>query len=1086
MFTVYYSNQLEIHKEFLLRLLKLRSNANPFEADTILVQSSGMAQWLQMEIAQEQGIAANLEFPFPTRFLWQQYRNLLPNLPKENIFAPHLTVWEIMQLIPNFVKQEAFKALRLYLGENAEQYKLYQLAKAVADLFDQYLVYRPHWLICWENNKNSDVLNEIIQQNPTLSNDLKTHIQTEIQWQSQLWNALVGQLKQKTTEAIFNTSHRAYFQQFFFDKLENLTEFEKQKLPERIFIFGISSLPISQLDTLEKLSQYCDVHLFFLNPSQYYWGNILEQKTLDKMALSQKSIQVITEGNSLLATWGKQGRDFLNTLMDFQNNEHSFYHSPIQDNSHLLAQIQQSLLDLEDNYTFNIQKTDRSLQIHSCHSPLREVEVLHDQLLHLFEQNPELLPKDIIVMSPNIDFYAPYITAVFEQFKRQDPRYIPYCLCDQSVQAVDPIIHSFLSLLKIKEAKFSGEEILALLDITAIQKRYQFSTSQIEQLRYWINQAGIRSGLVLNHSNWQNYNSWENGLNRLLLGSALKEENGVWQESVAVDESYGLNAEISGQLNQFICKLSDWITFISESHSMEQWQTALLQLLNDFYFEDETNTHSLLQLHNAIAKITENITACQFDENISDEIIISLLNDQLEENKVQLNFLAGRVNFATLLPMRAIPFKVVCLLGMNEKDFPRQYHQNNFNLMNYAPQKGDRAKRDDDRYLFLEALLSAQDIFYISYVGQNLTKNQAELPSVLVSQLCDYLSKNQPENFFEKNVIHHPMTPFSPDNFKENSNASYAQHWLDTLTPQQIQPDFLTSINHQAEITQLDLDDLIRFLQQPIKYFFNHHLGIHFSSTENNSVESEPFILSNLEKYQLNDQLLTTNQQNFDDFFEKEKYKGSLPVNAFGKISKTQLIEELQPLYDAMEPYLTKKNETKTLEYTNNFLILNANLHFSQNNQVVLYRVGDLRDKDIIQAWLYHLMLQLQYPNSTVIFFFKPKKAQNKVGKLTFNPVDNELAAQLLNQYIQDYLYSFSELKWGISQELEGFFKEKADENNEEFTQNYLNKLISNDRDQDRIYLQRITTQTSGLNYSEIYQKTQQWFEVMWNNKIIQ
>ncbi|MDP8051189.1 exodeoxyribonuclease V subunit gamma [Pasteurella atlantica] len=1088
MFTVYYANQLKTHKELLLKLLKVQPNNDPFQAEIILVQSAGMAQWLQMEIARQEGIAANFEFPFPTSFLWQQYRTLLPTLPKENIFAQKLTVWQLIQIIPDLLHYEAFNSLRLYLGEMPEQQKYYQLARAIAELFDQYLVYRPHWLIHWENNQNELVLKEIYQQSGHLTESIKAHIETEVQWQSMLWNALVEKLKKESNTEIFNTSHRAYFQQHFFDKLENLNQLEQQKLPKRVFIFGISSLPPSQLVTLKKLSEFCDIHLFFLNPSQHYWGNSLEQKMIDKITLynektTQESDDYSLTANPLLTTWGKQGRDFFNTLLDFQDNEISAYIEPLQHKQHLLAQIQQSILELSNEFEFNIDENDHSLQIHSCHSPLREVEVLHDQLLYLFEQDPTLCPKDILVMSPNIDLYAPYIRAVFE---RKDPCAIPYSVSDQRIQEIDPIINSFLNLLSMRETKFSAEQILDLLDITAIQKKHHFVPSQIEQLRNWITQVGIRAGLKLENPQWKNYNSWENGLNRLLLGCALKEENGIWEETIAFNESYGLNAELSGHLNAFICKIMDWVDFIHQSHSIQQWKIKLLQLIDNFYLEDETNAYSLLQLHNAIDEIVKNITEGQFDHKINDEIIINLLNEQLENNKSHLNFLAGRVNFATLLPMRAIPFKVVCLLGMNEKDFPRQYNINSFDLMQYAPQKGDRAKRDDDRYLFLEALLSAQDIFYISYVGQSLTKNQTELPSVLVSQLCDYLPKNGEKSFFEENVIQHSMTAFSPTNFIPNSPyQSYATTWLETLNSHQSTGDFLTKLEHYSEIDTIEIEDLIRFIQHPIKFFFNNHLGIYFSQKEKPLEDSEPFSLSPLEKYQFLDQLLINEQDQFNDFFEKEQYKGKLPVNAFKDVAQHNLINELQALYNEVYPYTRQDTQYLTFNYQRENITLCGNLnYYPEHNQVILYRVGNLRDKDIIQCWLYHLLLQIHYPTISISLYFKNK--DQTVGKLTFETVEKENATLLLEQYINDYLISFNELQWGIYQNLETFFKKQPKENDniDDFIQEQLDLLIQKDRE--NIYLQRILNQTSGTICHKICKKTFDWFELMWEKRIIQ
>ncbi|MDP8162680.1 exodeoxyribonuclease V subunit gamma [Pasteurella skyensis] len=1090
MFTVYYSNQLETQKKLLLQLLKVQPNYDPFKAETILVQSTGMAQWLQMEIAQEDGVAINFEFPFPTSFLWKQYRNLLPELPKENIFDQKLTVWRLMQIIPHFLDSESFSSLKFYLGENPKQARYYQLAKAIAELFDQYLVYRPHWLIHWENNQNEKVLAEIFQYNDKLSQSMKTHLQTEVQWQSELWNALVARLKQDSNEAVFTTSHRAYFQQHFFDKLNNLTAVEKHKLPQRIFIFGISSLPISQLETLVKLSEHCDIHLFFLNPSQYYWGNILEEKMMDKIALYNGKIGLESEGaslssNPLLTMWGKQGRDFFNILLERQDNEISAYIDPLENRTHLLAQLQHSILNLTDEVTFTQEEQDYSIQLHSCHSPLREVEVLYDQLLHLFEQDSQLAPKDIIVMSPNIDLYAPYITAVFE---RKDPCAIPYSISDQHIQDIDPVIKSFLHLLSIKESICSAEEMFELLSVTAIQNQFNFSTQQIEQLRDWIKKVGIRSGLKLENPQWNNYNSWENGLNRLLLGSCLKEENGVWEATVAFDESYGLQSEISGQLSQFICKIIDWIEFLHHSHNMEQWKGRLKQLIEDFYLEDETNINSLLALHNAIDEMAQNVTDSQFNDVIDDEIIMSLMNELLENNKTHLNFLAGSVNFATLLPMRSIPFKVVCLLGMSEKHFPRQYHTNSFDLMRHAPQKGDRAKREDDRYLFLEALLSAKDIFYISYVGQSLIKNQLESPSVLVSQLCDFLPKKGELSFFESNVIQHSMTAFNPINFTlDNPHRSYAKSWLETLNPQDISSDFLMPINNKPEIHYIDLDDLIHFIQQPIKFFFNHHLGVNFSQYDTTIEETEPFNLSNLEKFQFYDELLITPPQKFEDFFNQEKLKGTLPTNGFGEVTQHHLINELTMLHQYLTPYIKQGKQTLPLYYKGDNLPLYGNLrHYQTDDHIMLYRAGKLRDKDIIQMWLYHLLLQVNDTSQHLVFYYKN---DNKIGKLTFQPVEQSKANELLDDYINDYLESFNELQWGIYQNLETFFKQHQKATSlDQFIQQQLDILATenyNQTNHEKVYLSRILNQTSGIIYQKIYQKTLDWFTVMWESKNI-
>lgn len=1079
MFTVYYSNQIAQHKDLLIEILKNDPNPDPFSQETVLVQSLGMAQWLQMQITEQIGIVGNIQFPYPTSFLWQQYRLLFPELPTENIFERNSLIWRLMRLIPDYLSQAEFSPLKHYLmpqESEIEQLKLYQLASKIADLFDQYLVYRPQWLVYWENNQLEPVLTEIQQSISFKAKDI-ADIQLNMQWQSILWNALVSDIKSQTSEIIFNTSHRAYLQQRYFEKLENLTELEKRKLPKRIFVFGISSLPQTQLAVLKKLSEHCYIHLFFTNPSESYWANDREDKTLEKLALKQQlSTQELEDlfdhqGNPLLTTWGKQGKEFLNLLTENELQSIDLFVHSEQEN--LLSQIKRAILISENRSEFEFNLKDNSIQIHSCHNKMREVEVLHNQLLKLFEQNPDLSPKDIIVMSADIDSYAPYINAVFGNYARKDPRYIPFALSDQKISYVDPIIASFLTLLAMKEQQFSAEEILDLFDISAIREQYQLTEIQLSTLREWIKSAGIRAGLNKENSEWRNYNSWENGLNRLLLGTSLKSENYSWQDTLAFDESYGLAAELAGSLAKFLENVTAWKAFINEPHSIIQWKEKLIQLISQFYAENSESSSAIANLTQAIETVFSQISQANFGQELDIEVIHQCFIQQLSEQRNNLNFLIGKVNFCTLLPMRAIPFKVVCLLGMNEGDFPRQQVVNHFDLMQYAPQKGDRAKRDDDRYLFLEALLSAEQIFYISYIGQSLTDNAEKFPSILVSQLIDYIQECLPENT-KLNIVEHPMTVFSSQNFI-NGNIAYDKEWLKAKNQTYETDQFLQDI--VAEIpTEIELAELIRYLQSPLKYFFNRQLAIYLEDNEQAIEPSEHFNLSGLDQFTLLDELLNVDLTEAELFFENAKLQGNLPACHFAEISEKDLTLAIQYLKSTLSPYLAKQNEVIEIDQQINIgsreIRLVGNIPNRFDDEVIQWRAGKLRDKDMIQAWIYYLVLQATQQNITQFrFYYRDKQS---VGCLQFNPISAELAMQFLSQYLNDYLASFHQLKWAINENLAKYLENSDDEKTsaEQKCQTAL-------QNSDDLYVQRVLIQSAQLDYHEIHQRTVNWFTPM-------
>lgn len=1090
MFTVYYSNQLEYQKELLIALLRMQEQASPFEKETILVQSTGMAQWLQMQIAEKVGIAGNLDFPFPTSFVWQQYRLLFPELPKENIFERELMTWRLMKIIPVHLKQPEFNTLNQFLNKNKGYLGLYQLASKIAALFDQYLVYRPHWLIHWENQQNEAVLTEILQATSFKPKEMDS-INEIIGWQAILWQHLIEEIKSITDEMVFNTSHRAYLQQRYFDKFENLTTEELAKLPKRIFIFGISSFPLSQLAVLYKLSQHRDVHLFLMNPTDKDWWNDKEEKLYEKMALKKEisfeELQEIYqyESNLLLNHWGKQGKDFIQQLIDLEVNvfdESPFNHFE-KENLTLLEQIKKSIFDLEKKPTFFLEKSDNSIQFNACHSRMREVEVLHNQLLAYFEQDPTLSPKDIVVMSPNIEEYAPYIQSVFEQYNKKDKRYIPFVLSDRKEAQTDPIYQSFLTLLNLKEKNLSAMEILPLLKIKSIREKFNLSNDDSYLIENWVEKSGIRAGNLIQNGYWENFNAWQNGLNRLLLGYSLKEENGIWQESIAFDESYGLNATIAAALSEFIEKIMWWFDFIQSSHSISQWEMALEKVIDLFYQENSETIDTLFNLRNHLKTLFSKAIEVNFDQEVDIDFISELLHSYLNQPIQNLHFLAGKVNCCTLLPMRAIPFKIICLLGMNEGEYPRQQHQDHFDLMQYAYQKGDRAKREDDQYLFLEALLSAQHIFYISYLGTSILKGHKLYPSILVSQLKDYISANLISGEMNRLEKNHTLAVYSQQNLKAGF-ISYQKEWLKPATALTKKSDFFTALTVEKSKT-ISLNQLIAFLQHPIKYFFNQTLSVYFKDEQFNLAESEPFDLSGLARYDLGKDFIQVEDAQVEKWFEQEKYKGILPVAYFSELVESELTENLFALKQYIKPYLSREKNTTSialeLEIEQTVYQLYAEIENDFGEEIVQWKISSLKDKDRIRCWLIFLCLIASGNIKPFSFIYLENE---EIKRLSFETISADEAKMLLTRYVQDYLDFAQHFEFALYANLTAFFnvKNKAESEEEKIKQvkAHLNAINDMEYD-DAVYLQRILD--DDLKYLAIYQKTEAYYALMMAKK---
>lgn len=1029
-FFIYHSNDSDVQAGILTGLLQQRS-ADPFRPETVLVQSPGMAQWLQLKIAQADGIAANLRFPMPASFIWQQYVDNLPDVAAQNPFAKDAVTWHLMKLL----KTLSLPPLSAYWQEHGQdnQEKRYQLARQIADLFDQYLVYRPDWIAAWEKGEDSFIENRLRHAtagNPVLFGQIKQ----DIQWQGKLWRELVAAVRCGSKD--HSAQHRANLHLAY---LQALQTGKPKNLPPRIFVFGISSLPKIYLETLQAVSRYSQVHLFFNNPSKYYWGDLADPRFIRKLSLktyrddgslketnrlsdSEKirlkneefeysaDGELLQNGHPLLAAWGKPGRDFFCLLSELDAQEVTAY-TPLA-SPDLLTQVKNRILNLvpDKQQPLQLREDDKSIVLHACHSPMREVEVLHDHLLRRFQEDESLTPKDIVVMVADIDRYTPYIQAVFGQYRRYtedragkrraDERYIPFSVSDGKLSENDVLLTAYLSLLNLKNSRFAAEEVLAYLDIPAIRDKFDIALSDLPQIRHWVSQVEIRFGLDKRQdSGMNNYNAWQAGLERLLLGYAMRESQGIWQDCLGFDHSDGLKGQIVGNLAAFLERLAQWRQFLQQPHSIEAWRQNLTALLTDFFADDEQTSDMRRYILDAVQSVSELLQHIDFQDEIDATVIAEVMAEKLNDHPNSLKFLVGKVSFCTLLPMRSIPFRVVCLLGMNENDYPRRHTPNSFDLMQYHRRKGDRSRRDDDRYLFMEALLAAQDQLYISYVGRSITDNQPRRPSVLVSQLQDYINDNLTDGAPRLTEKVYPMTIFSPQNFRGN-DRTFAKEWLPS-PPVSCGEDKGNIPPSSEKITQIELEQLVKFVRHPVKYFFENQLGVYFRNEDDLIPDTENFTLDGLDLYQIKDNFLTCSDEELSGYFERLGVKGILPRGNFGKVYEEEVRSEMSEFREKIRDYLVRTPKTRPVELDIDGVKIVGNLTAlygdAEDERRVAWRAGNLKDDFSLENWVYHLVKCAKGEAAPSLMICRDKT-------VTLAPLAADQALTQLGVYVRSYI----------------------------------------------------------------------------------
>ena len=857
MLYLHHSNSLNQLTRILLQQL-LSHDSDVLGVEQILVQNPGMKRWLQQHISRVSGIAANLNFPLPSRFIWDVFLSQFDDLQDLSAYDGEVLRWQLMALLNKHRDAEPLQILQAYMLQDESGLARFQLAEKMAGLYDQYLVYRPDMIGNWEQGKTGNSASEA--------------------WQAYLWKLIRQQIPQP---------HRAELIQRLIRHI-GADKADFSKLPKRLYVFAISAMSPLYMQVLAALGQHIEVHIFNLNPCEHYWGDIQSKK-------EQLRHAVLEAGeNELLASLGKQGRDFIDQFYDssFEYQDNPQFES-IQADS-LLHRLQQDVLQLSIDTQDVESKDDASIRIVSCYSELRELQVLQDRLLEMMQQDETLEPHDIVVMCPDINTLAPYIEAVFGQ--QPEHKKLPFSISDQNSLATTPLVQALLDWINLSSSRISASEVLGWLEIPALQKAYALDQSSVDSIRNWVKNTNIHWGLDQIHKaglglGENSQNTWLHGISRLLTAYMMNEQVSVFAQHVA-SASLISNAEYQalGQLQKLLDDLQSVAQQVSRKMTLAQWQQQINRIMDTLFDLSDDEEWLLKPVREALAQWQRQSTIASYDENLSANLIHYLLKAEISRSNAQHHYLTGGINFCNLIPMRTLPFRVVCLIGMGDEHFPRTETPIQFDLISMYPKKGDRSRREDDRYMFLQSLLSAGDIFYISYVGQNKKDDTTLEPSVVVSELRDYIAH---KTGVKIETVKTPLHAFSMKNFER---GSYAEQWH-LNGQQQIALPFSQPITMPDLDKEISIDQLISFYQNPAKYFMQNCLNMSLQDYAESIQDDEVFALDPLQRYQINSDLFSDLLRDANIVAEKYLYSGSLAQQNSGQIQLQDLQQQMAELY---------------------------------------------------------------------------------------------------------------------------------------------------------------------------------------------
>ncbi len=957
MLTVWQGNRLETLADRLADVVR-RPLATALTPDVVVVQNTGMARWVSLHLARTLGVCANVRFRLPAAFLWETYRAIAPEGAAVDAVEPDVATWHLMALLGGVGDDPRFAPVRAYLGDHlgdplgerlgdgADGRKRYELARRLADTFEQYQVYRPAWIAEWERGGGDG-------------------------WQPELWRRLVARGVKH---------HRAALQG---ELLRELGRAPVDRLPPRVSLFGIPALAPAYLEVFQQLGERIELGLYLLSPCSLFWGDTVSPRDASRAGQLELFASAEPEGeNDLLASMGKQGRDFLHDVAALGGFHQDAFEEPAGND--MLGAVQRDVLARRNpsDRTVPVAAADRSIQLHACHSPMREVEVLHDQLLAMFDADPSLRPSDVVVMMPDIERYAPCVEAVFGAVGRE--QHVPFTIADRSRRAESRLVEAFFALLDLPGSRWDAARLLALLESPSVRRRFGIAAADLPLVRRWVQDAGIRWGIdaagrAAADLPATTEHTWRFGLDRLLLGYALAGDAPVLFEGVLpCADVEGSQTAVLGQLHAFAEAAFALDGLLAASRPLAEWADVLAAALARFVEAEDDEEADAQAIRDALVAMAESAGAAGFAEPVASAVVQTHLHRLLDVDAPRGRFLAGRVTFCAMVPMRSIPFEVVCLLGMDVASFPRTRRPPGFDLMAEKPRRGDRSRRDDDRYLFLEAIVSARRCLYLSWVGRSIRDNTDVPPSVLVSELLDYLRRGFTAPDGRDLVDHHlrvdhPLQPFSRRYFAQEAplfsysaslcDASRALRRGEGRTSMPICGEPLDAAEERwREVTP---EALVRFFRNPTRFFLEQRLGIRLDEAPGVVETREPFALDALARFGLRDDMLRLRLDggDGDDPLDVMRARGALPHGELGRAafrSERGTVEGfVQRVAAAIDG---DRLPPLPVELRLGAMTVRGTLAGLTRGGLVDYRLARTKARDRLGLWIRHLILACAAP----------------------------------------------------------------------------------------------------------------------------
>jgi len=968
----YRSNRIEWLARRLSDSLTAQEFPHPLYRQRIIVPNRDNARWLQFQLASLNSITANVHYQLPAEWMWSEIRMLHPGLPEKLASDLNPMKWAVMEMLSENKTPETAAILRNYLDVPDEENRIircWQMSGLIASVFDKYMVHRPDMITAWEY-------------------DRKTTQNSHEVWQKDLW---------KNLKNYWNTYYddvtgysRTDLQKELLQKVESGEADRNAGTP--LYIFHPGKLPGPVTGVIAAYSKHLPVYLFTCRLIDSFKNELTDDVYLEEMLKEEISADQL---------WHPLISDDTRSKVEshFKREEEDTFLKSVQ-NSILSGKAQNKKAE-----------PDHSLRIHSCHSPLREMETLQEFLLECFEESDDLRPDDIAVVSPVIDTYAPFIHAVFGNSDGSVPR-IPYSIAGSGHGQTDMLSGVFKKLLEMIDSRWQATDVVEILHNKPVMQKFELDESDVIEIRDWIVKNNVTWGIDLAHRKEfqqpeNKSNTFQAALDRLWTGSIFDlndfqfvNETPAWHGLDSSDSN-----ELLGRFSAFIHTMKQIYLQTHSENTVSEWCEKAMNWI-DALFPSVSHDYRYYELAESILSISEEGKISGFQGRIPFEIFKNRLISKIETGFSSSVSFTGGILFSPMVPLRNIPFKVVAMVGLNEENFPRNITSPEFDLIQNSPLPYETTAKDEDRHLFIQYVMAAGRKLLISYIGRSAEDNEKIPPSVILEKWMDIVQERTGVSkkllISEKSL--HGFTGKALD-MEMSRSETYSMVASSAVENTGKSGFYITNKKTEPVAKkEVTVSDLETFYRHPLKYYLQKNIGAYLSDFDDR-LGKEYFSDDALLNYKLAGPALNWLEYGIAPEAIKKLFtnSGSVPEGLPGEMIADSVLHNSQNVLQALQDKSgSDKKSSIDINKSLNGIELQGKIDtFSENGYVDLF-LSSKNGKNLVTAWIRYLVLLLMKDTGRIenhILFNAKKDEGNWVS---FKEVGD--AASVLANLLQIYL----------------------------------------------------------------------------------